>query len=147
MDLKILAAVLLVATLGIGIAFAAGVQPNATAAQKKYQDTAEHAQFAAAVSNGDWAAAKQLHDTYGFGGPMFDRLTEQTFAKYSSIHKLESQLSTLRGELASELGMNETPRIGRGGFEGGKGVMRGFGGHKPPVNADGAQPTVAGAAQ
>ncbi len=65
--------------------------------------------FQAAVESGDYATASSLHSQYGFGGPIFGKLNETTFAMYSSIASLTSQLR-------AELGLNST----------GKGIARGF---------------------
>ena len=57
--------------------------------------------FDNAVLAGDYTSALQLHGTYGFGGPIFDRLNSTTFAKLSQIQNLQH-------ELAKELGLNNT---------------------------------------
>ncbi len=61
-------------------------------------------EFNQALEAGDYQTAKQLHETYGFGVPLFDKLNETTFAKYSQIYKLSS-------ELRQELGMPSQPSI------------------------------------
>jgi hypothetical protein len=81
--------------------------------------TAQFNEFSAAVQNGNYDAAKQLHESYGFGGPLFEKLNETTFAKYSQIQKL-------KGELRTELGMNPGgPQLG--GFARGVRAGSGFG--------------------
>ncbi|MFA6328548.1 MAG: hypothetical protein WCY41_03815 [Candidatus Micrarchaeia archaeon] len=57
--------------------------------------------FEQAVLSEDYSTAKSLGGEYGFGGPMFPKLNATTFAKYSQIANLESQLK-------QELGMNAT---------------------------------------
>jgi len=76
----------------------------------------EHEAFEAAVESGDFAAAAKLHEEYGFGGQMFEKLNETTFAKFSQVHKLQS-------ELATELGMEKMPGAGMMGK--GMGRMQG----------------------
>jgi hypothetical protein len=60
-------------------------------------------EFRGAISSGDYDAAMQLHEEYGFGGQMFERLNETTFGQLSQIHNMRTQLM-------QELGMNDTPR-------------------------------------
>ena len=89
-------------------------------------NSTEQKAFEAAVESGDFAAATKLHGEYGFGGPLLGKLNETTFAKYSQIANLESQLET-------ELGLNATgmmpPMQGKLGFgmrpgmQGGRGMM------------------------
>lgn len=81
--------------------------------------TEQHTQFEDAVEAGDYTAAKGLHEQYGFGGPLFNKLDETTFAKYAQIHKLQQ-------ELRQELGLNETMGMGfgRAGFPGEPGMGR-----------------------
>jgi hypothetical protein len=86
----------------------------------------EAKQFEQAVLADDYSAAKSLNTQYGVGGPMFGKLNETTFAKFSQIAVLESQLR-------QELGMNATgmmppliggPEFGNGpGMKGGRGMM------------------------
>lgn len=81
---------------------------NATA---KFNST-ELRQFQQAIASGDYQAAMQLHNEYGFGGPVFDKLNETTFGQYSQIYNLAN-------ELRQELGMNGTGAMpGFGGFMG-----------------------------
>ena len=75
-------------------------------------------EFDKAVLSNDYSTAKNLSEKYGFGGPLFAKLNGTTFAKYSQIAALESQLG-------QELGINGTgmePPIGRMGM-GGPGMM------------------------
>ena len=74
-------------------------------------------QFLNVVLNGDYDSAKELHKQYGFGGQLFDRLNETTFAKYSQIYQLNN-------ELREELGLNGTTGMGfaPGGFPEGPGM-------------------------
>ncbi|MFA5930044.1 MAG: hypothetical protein WC861_04130 [Candidatus Micrarchaeia archaeon] len=139
MDQRILAVILGVAALALaGLAFAAGGQgmasgwqgsENATgcgmmrggagngtfaqAGAPRFNST-EHEAFEAAVESGDFAAATKLHEEYGFGGPMFEKLNATTFAKFSQVHRLQS-------ELQGELGLNATSM--RQGMGGGRGMM------------------------
>jgi len=70
-----------------------------------------HSEFVAAVESGDFAAATKLHEEYGFGGQMFEKLNETTFAKFSQLHKLQS-------ELFASLGIEKMPGAGMMGGEG-----------------------------
>ncbi|MDD5317724.1 MAG: hypothetical protein PHF51_03235 [Candidatus ainarchaeum sp.] len=87
----------------------------------------ELAQFIEAVEAGDYAAAKSLHGEHGFGGPVFARLNETTFPKYSEVFRLTS-------ELMGELGLTGEPGVHpyAGGFGSGfgPGFARGFD-HRP----------------
>jgi hypothetical protein len=119
MDMKILAAIAAVLVLAsAGLAFASsgfnegrqgsgknetwkgqanrlfGPERNATLRG----NSTELAQFRQALQSNDFSAAKQLHNAYGFGGPLFGKLNETTFAKYSEISRLSE-------ELRQELGM------------------------------------------
>lgn len=90
-------------------------------------------QFHAAVAEGDYAAAKGLHEEYGFGGRMFERLSESSFPKYSQVYNLHT-------ELMEELGINATGMgFGRGGRFG-KGTHAGFRGEGCPF-AQAAKPS------
>jgi len=86
--------------------------PNMTA-MKEAKD-----KFDQAVLSGDYPAAKNLSATYGFGGPIFGKLNSTTFAKYSQIANLESQLR-------QELGLNGTVTAMPVGMGQGK-FMQGF---------------------
>jgi len=143
MDAKVALAILAVALLGAGVAFAQSQQNTANAQQPKYQDTTEHAQFVSAIENGDFAAAKQLHDTYGFGGRVFGLLNETTFAQYSQLYKLEQQAGAIRSSLATELGFpGKGMMMGRGLGKGfGMGRMRGFGMMRGGWEPEGANET------
>ncbi|MFH1470742.1 MAG: hypothetical protein ABIF01_03270 [Candidatus Micrarchaeota archaeon] len=79
-------------------------------------DSTKMDEFKQAIGSGDYQMAMQLHETYGFGGPLFDKLTETTFAKYSQIYNLQN-------ELRQELGIEKHFGIGMGfeGFEMGHG--------------------------
>ncbi|MCX6770824.1 MAG: hypothetical protein NTX79_02100 [Candidatus Micrarchaeota archaeon] len=88
----------------------------------------EMKQFEQAVLSDDYPTAKNLSAAYGFGGPLFGKLNATTFATYSQIANLESQLR-------QELGMNATgmmppgPMMGGPGFGGMPGTAgRGMGG-------------------
>ena len=97
----------------------------AQAGAPRFNSTEQKA-FKAAIESGDFAAATKLHEEYGFGGKMFEKLNATTFVKFSQIANLESQLET-------ELGMNATgmmpPLLNRPGFgmrpgvQGGRGMM------------------------
>ena len=63
-------------------------------------------EFNTAVQSGDYQTALQLHQQYGIGGPVFDKLNATTFATYSQIYNLQSQLHTLEGQLGQAIGMN-----------------------------------------
>ncbi len=69
----------------------------------------ERGQFQAAVLSGDFATAKSLHDSYGFGGGLFDSLNETTFAQYSRIYGLRAQAQNLSNALGLELGLKGQP--------------------------------------
>jgi len=88
-------------------------------------NSTEQKAFEAAVESGDFAAATKLHEEYGFGGPMFEKLNATTFAKFSQVHKLQS-------ELMADLGMEKMPGMmageGFGKMQGGRG--RGMGMHR-----------------
>lgn len=89
----------------------------------RFNDTTEHSDFLKAVENGDYSEAKKLHDEYGFGGPIFDKLNETTFAKFAQIQKLQK-------ELATELGFGgngQMPPIMGFGMREGPGMMHGKG--------------------
>lgn len=74
---------------------------NATAS---FNETA-HEEFETAVLSGDYTAAKQLHDEFGFGGRMFERLNETTFATYSQMRTLEEKARGMAGTLMKEIGI------------------------------------------
>jgi len=63
-------------------------------------------EFKAAVQSGDYQTALQLHQQYGIGGPVFDRLNATTFATYSQIYNLQGQVRTLKSQLGQAIGMN-----------------------------------------
>jgi|GEM_PF-3502406 len=68
-----------------------------------------HLEFENAVDAGDYAVAMRLHAEHGFGGPIFEKLNETTFAKWSQTHSLGK-------ELVTDLGLNQNPagfRLGR----------------------------------
>ncbi len=99
---------------------------NSTQEQDRTAREEEMKQFEQAVLADDYSAAKSLNTQYGVGGPMFGKLNETTFATFSQIAVLESQLR-------QELGMNATgmmpplmggPEFGNGpGMKGGRGMM------------------------
>ena len=66
----------------------------------------EAASFQSAVLSGDFATAQQLHNEYGFGSPLFDRLNATTFAQVSQIANLQQQIAGIRKTLGQELGFN-----------------------------------------
>lgn len=77
--------------------------------------TTGYRQFVQAVSNNDYQTAEQLHNEYGFGGKLFDKLNETTFSQLSQIY-------TLSTELRQELGMKGQP----GASLYARGLVRGF---------------------
>ena len=79
-------------------------------------------EFKQAVMDGNYSEARQLHSEYGLGGRMFGCLNESTFAQYSQIMKLGS-------DLRRELGMNDT--VGLGQFNKWHGI------HHPTQNGSG----------
>ncbi|MFA6531201.1 MAG: hypothetical protein WCT31_05705, partial [Candidatus Micrarchaeia archaeon] len=88
---------------------------------RQTMNSTEFKQFERAVDAGDYQTAKELHEEYGLGGAIFDRLNETTFPDYSQIHILSKKLK-------SELGRDAESAIENGrersvpGFEHG---MRG----------------------
>ena len=155
MDQRIMLVVLGVAALAFaGLAFAAGGQGwnasglqagswngtikghgmmrgfdgNGTQSQNRTVRMEEMKQFEQAVLSDDYSTAKNLSREYGFGGPMLEKLNETTFAKFSQIANLESQLR-------QELGMNATgmmpPMIGGPGFGNRPGMKSGRGMMEP----------------
>jgi hypothetical protein len=122
-DLKIVAAAaFLLLIAGIGVAYAAQWHPmmdvwvrfkgnstNATGNSTEYQ------QFVQAVASNDYATAQQLHQQYGFGGKLFDKLNATTFSQLSQIY-------TLSTELRQELGITGQPRA----FPYARGFVNGF---------------------
>lgn len=98
---------------------------NGTFAQTGAQrfNSTEQKAFQAAVESGDFAAATKLHEEYGFGGPMFEKLNATTFAKFSQVHKLQS-------ELMADLGMEKMPGMmageGFGKMQGKRGMGMGM---------------------
>jgi len=101
-----------------------GFDGNETRMQNQTARAETMKQFQQAVLSGDYATAKNLSATYGFGGPMFGKLNESTFAKYSQIAALESQLR-------QELGLNATgmmpPLLEKPGFANRPGMKSGLG--------------------
>ncbi|MFA6214677.1 MAG: hypothetical protein WC717_05370 [Candidatus Micrarchaeia archaeon] len=97
-------------TGGLGAGMRMGAPDNAT--------LAAHEEFEEAVEAGDFASALALHEEYGFGGPIFGKLNETTFATFSQIHALHE-------ELRQALGMEgaDGKMMGRG--PGGMGRMGG----------------------
>lgn len=80
---------------------------NSTFNYTKFEEA--RAGFEAAVLSGDYANAKSLHDSYGFGGGLFDRLNKTTFAQYSRIFSLRAQARNLENALGLELGLKGQP--------------------------------------
>jgi len=132
MEMKIMAAAVAAALLAFaGIAFAApNYQQNAGSGSGRgmgmnvasHMDLAEHGQFEAAVESGNFAAAKALHEKYGFGGRMFDSLDAASFAKFSEMHKAMDvgdfeKAQQMRNELRPENGFGKG--AGRGAGNGG----------------------------
>ena len=103
---------------------------NSTQEQNRAAREEEMKQFEQAVLADDYSSAKSLSTQYGFGGQMFAKLNETTFAKFSQIAVLESQLR-------QELGMNATgmmpPLIGGPEFGMGPGMKRGMGMMGPEI--------------
>lgn len=83
-------------------------------------------EFRQAVSSGGFAAASQLNSQYGLGSPLFGRLNETTFAKYSQIFNLQSELRNMTGELRNELGIPQKGMRGpkANGLQPGNGMGR-----------------------
>jgi hypothetical protein len=126
--LKIVAAAaLLLLIAGVGVAYATWPMMNLSrgynATGTNY--TAEYQQFVQAVASNDYATAQQLHQEYGFGGKLFDKLNATTFSQLSQIY-------TLSTELRQELGMKGQPGASMyaRGFVRGFGVGRFVGAHK-----------------
>ncbi|VVB98435.1 Uncharacterised protein [uncultured archaeon] len=128
MDMRIFAAVMAVGLLGLvafaGVGYAAGFwgnfhgqNMNATRNVSAPFNATVVQDFRQAVASGNYAEAKQLHDTYGIGGKLFDKMNETTFAKFSQIYGLEASLR-------QDLGLNETNRPHGGLF--GLGYKAGF---------------------
>lgn len=67
-------------------------------------------QFESAVLSGDYATAKELHSSYGFGGRLFGKLDESTFAQYSQLRKLESALLEKLGEGPTQAASHAQPQ-------------------------------------
>lgn len=93
--------------------------------------TAEYQQFVQAIQNNDYTTAEQLHQQYGFGGKLFDKLNLTTFSQLSQVYTLSTEL---RQELnmTGQSGMRPFARgfiMGfgqgfRGGFRAGRYVWR-----------------------
>ena len=92
---------------------------NGTQALNMTARAEEMKQFKQAVLSDDYATAKQINTEYGVGGPIFGKLNETTFAKFSQIANLESQLR-------QELGLNATGTPPMMGGFGAKPFARGF---------------------
>ena len=102
MDLKILAVVLLVAVLALGgMAFATNFQMDKPMIGKWKKpdsnstsppDLSKLMEFHDAVLSSDYETAKSLHDKYGFGGRIFDKLNQTTFAEFSQIKNMQKHL-------------------------------------------------------
>ncbi|MFA5106616.1 MAG: hypothetical protein WC506_06685 [Candidatus Micrarchaeia archaeon] len=88
-------------------------------------------EFQNAVLSGDYAAASSLHSEYGFGGPMFGKLNETTFATYSQIAVLSRQLHEELGLNSTMPGLHEGIGMGLGHGE--------FEGRMPPPAAEGGE--------
>jgi len=122
-DLKIVAAAaILLLIAGVGVAYAAQWYPmmlwakfrgNSTNATGNY--SSEYQQFVQAVAGNDYATAQQLHQQYGFGGKLLEKLNATTFSKLSQIY-------TLSTELRQELGMKGQSRA----FPYARGFVNGF---------------------
>ncbi|MEM3555121.1 MAG: hypothetical protein QXF56_00120 [Candidatus Micrarchaeia archaeon] len=138
MELKWIVAVLLLFLFGIGVVYAVRWQPENSGGFRMRNETqwnrtdcryewsgevrmfneTAFQQFIQAISENDYETAMELHREYGFGGRLFDKLNETTFAKYSKIY-------TLNMELMEELGMKGRPgklplagKFARGRFQG-----------------------------
>ncbi len=123
MDGKIIAGVLVLALLAfVGVAYAFpgwyhGMIQNQTNTtwqgmrnMSMHFNAPEMQAFNKAVESGDYQTAQQLHQEYGFGGPIFDKLNETTFAQYSQIRNLQNQLAIELGLNGSMMGMNPHPQ-------------------------------------
>ena len=96
-----------------------GLEGNGTRILNRTAMAQERASFQQAVLADDYSTAKNLSGEYGFGGPLFGKLNETTFAKYSQIANLESQLR-------QELGLNGTGMMPMMGNPGPKQFANGF---------------------
>ena len=96
-------------------------------------NSTELSQFNAAVASGDYATAESLHNEYGFGGQMFEKLNGTTFAQYSQIYNLQNQLKNLAGTLRQELGFNASEQHMAEGAAG----ARGFAGFRAMAGRSG----------
>lgn len=85
--------------------------------------------FENAIEKADYETAKQLHEEYGLGGPLFEKLNETTFAKYAQIRKLNT-------ELMQELGLEHDMPAG---MEKGIGLPGREMRMHPPQNATGEE--------
>ncbi len=104
----------------MGFGRRAGNQTNQSA------NAAAFSSFNSAVLSGDFATAQQLHNEYGFGGPIYGKLNATTFAQVSQIANLEQQAGNIEKQLRQELGINGTALGMMGGFgpmPGGSGSM------------------------
>jgi hypothetical protein len=152
LDMKLFAAVMALSVVLAGAVYAMpgmhgmrGWPRNETSASAfhmrngTFANSTEVQEFGQAVASGDYATAKSLHDSYGLGGPLFDRLDAVTFVEYSQIYNLQAQLHDLERKLFSDLGFAAGTRPQ--GY-GGMGPMHGMGGfrgipwpHPPPANS------------
>lgn len=84
-------------------------------------NSTEMNQFKQAIQANDYSTAMKLHQMYGFGGLLFDKLNETTFAKYVQIYLLQE-------DLRKELGLDEQhgPQMGLSPGESGPGLMQGM---------------------
>ncbi|MFH0971715.1 MAG: hypothetical protein V1835_04055 [Candidatus Micrarchaeota archaeon] len=98
--------------------------------QAASQYPAELAQFQKAIADNNYAVANELHESYGFGGRMFDALTPEAFSQKSQLHNAiqggdAAKANEIRQQL-SDSGFN----FGNGmknGSGNGNGIGRGIG--------------------
>ena len=92
-------------------------------------------EFESAVLSGDYATASQLHAQYGLGGPIFDRLNETTFAKFSQIRNLQHELAQALGMGSGSpgMGVDFIPWPAFGHEEHIRGMMRNVAYHQTPT--------------
>lgn len=112
---------------------------NWTASQRNWTpaNATEYQAFSQAVASGDYQAAESLHSQYGLGGPIFGMLNQTTFAEYSQIVNLQTQLHDLESKLFGELGFQRPPATAGGWMMHGMGPRGGFGHwpRPPPQNS------------
>ena len=90
------------------------MHPSGNSTLNRTQLREEQQKFESAVLSGDWATAESLHSTYGFGGALFGKLNETTFATYSQLYKLADELRQQLGPDAAIPSFGEEPMPRRG---------------------------------